>query len=64
MTFVVLKAVKVRMYPSQEEKSHLAPAFGRVHWVWNQSFATMFQTYKEAGKGISAFTFNVLSRWF
>ncbi|MEG4800557.1 RNA-guided endonuclease TnpB family protein [Microcoleus sp. ARI1-B5] len=52
----MLKAVKVRIYPSKEQQSHLAQAFGCVRWVWNQSLATMSQTYKETGKGISAFT--------
>ncbi len=52
----VLKAVKVRIYPSIEQQSHLAQAFGCVRWVWNQSLATMSQTYKETGKGISALT--------
>ncbi|WP_333273693.1 MULTISPECIES: RNA-guided endonuclease TnpB family protein [unclassified Microcoleus] len=52
----MLKAVKVRIYPSEEQQSHLAQAFGCVRWVWNQSLATMSQTYKETGKGISAFT--------
>jgi putative transposase len=54
--FIVLKAVKVRIYPSIEQQSHLAQAFGCVRFVWNQSLATMSQTYKETGKGISAFT--------
>jgi putative transposase len=53
---VVLKAVKVRIYPSIEQQSHLAQAFGCVRFVWNQSLAAMSQTYKETGKGISAFT--------
>jgi putative transposase len=52
---IVLKAVKVRIYPSIEQQSHLAQAFGCVRFVWNQSLATMSQTYKETGKGISAF---------
>jgi len=52
----VLKAVKVRIYPNEEQQSHLAQAFGCVRWVWNQSLATMSQTYKETGKGISALT--------
>ncbi len=53
---IVLKAVKVRIYPSIEQQSHLAQAFGCVRWVWNQSLATMSQTYKETGKGLSALT--------
>jgi putative transposase len=54
--FIVLKAAKVRIYPSIEQQSHLAQAFGCIRFVWNQSLATMSQTYKETGKGISAFT--------
>lgn len=53
---IVLKAVKVRIYPNIEQQNHLAQAFGCVRFVWNQSLATMSQTYKETGKGISAFT--------
>ena len=53
---IVLKAVKVRIYPRAEQQSHLAQAFGCVRFVWNQSLATMSQTYKETGKGISALT--------
>jgi putative transposase len=52
----VLKAVKVRIYPTEEQQSHLAQAFGCVRWVWNQSLATMSQTYQATGKGLSAFT--------
>ncbi|MGL5075843.1 MAG: RNA-guided endonuclease InsQ/TnpB family protein [Waterburya sp.] len=52
----MLKAVKVRIYPSIEQQSHLAQAFGCVRFVWNQSLAMMSQIYKETGKGISAFT--------
>lgn len=51
----MLKAVKVRIYPNTRQQSHLAQAFGCVRFVWNQSLATMSQTYKETGKGISAF---------
>lgn len=53
---IVLKAVKVRIYPTPGQQSHLAGAFGCVRWVWNQSLATMSQTYKETGKGVSALT--------
>ena len=50
----MLRAVKVRLYPTESQKQHLAQAFGCVRWVWNQSLVTMSQTYKETGKGISA----------
>ncbi|MEG4082188.1 RNA-guided endonuclease TnpB family protein [Microcoleus sp. POL10_C6] len=52
----MLRVLKVRIYPKKEQQSHLTGAFGCVRWVWNQSLATMSQTYKETGKGISALT--------
>ena len=52
----MLRAVKVRLYPTESQKHHLAQAFGCVRWVWNQSLVTMSQTYKDTGKGISALT--------
>ncbi|MBW4487814.1 MAG: helix-turn-helix domain-containing protein [Trichocoleus desertorum ATA4-8-CV12] len=50
----MLKAVKVRIYPTNAQALHLAQAFGCVRWVWNQSLAVMSSTYKETGKGVSA----------
>jgi putative transposase len=52
----MLKAVKVRIYPTDSQQAHLAQAFGNVRWVWNQSLALMSLTYKETGKGVSALT--------
>ncbi|HAX77317.1 MAG TPA: transposase [Cyanobacteria bacterium UBA11372] len=52
----MLRAVKVRIYPTQQQETHLAQAFGCVRWVWNHSLVTMSQTYKDTGKGISALT--------
>ncbi len=51
----MLKAVKVRIYPTEEQQAHLAQAFGCVRWVWNQSLSVMSLTYKETGKGLSAY---------
>ena len=50
----MLKAVKVRIYPTDSQQAHLAQAFGNVRWVWNQSLAVMSLIYKETGKGLSA----------
>jgi putative transposase len=50
----MLKAVKVRIYPTDAQQAHLAKAFGCVRWVWNQSLAAISQTYKETGRGVSA----------
>jgi putative transposase len=50
----MLKAVKVRIYPTEIQQVHLAQAFGCVRWVWNQSLSIMTATYKETGKGVTA----------
>ena len=50
----MLKAVKVRLYPTDAQQVHLARAFGCVRWVWNQSLSTMTLTYEETGKSVSA----------
>jgi putative transposase len=50
----MLKAVKVRLYPTESQQVHLAQAFGCVRWVWNQSLDVMTRTYKETGKSVSA----------
>jgi transposase, IS605 OrfB family, central region len=52
----VLKAVKVRIYPTIVQQAHLAQAFGCVRWVWNQSLAVITATYQETGKGVTAMT--------
>ncbi len=45
--------VKVRLYPTDDQKQALAKAFGSVRWVWNYCLALNNQTYKATGKGIS-----------
>ncbi|MGB3615774.1 MAG: RNA-guided endonuclease TnpB family protein [Elainellaceae cyanobacterium] len=52
----MLKAVKVRIYPTDEQSIALAKHFGCARWLWNHSLAVMTETYKATGKGISAFT--------
>lgn len=51
----MLKAIKVRLYPTNEQQVYLAKAFGCCRWVWNRSLAIMSETYKETGKGLSAY---------
>lgn len=51
----MLKAVKARLYPTDEQQAYLAKAFGCCRWVWNRSLAIMSETYKETGKGLSAY---------
>ena len=51
----MLKVVKVRIYPTQQQKMSLAKAFGTTRWIWNHFLALTNQTYKETGKGIAKY---------
>ncbi|WP_293216533.1 MULTISPECIES: helix-turn-helix domain-containing protein [unclassified Microcoleus] len=46
-------AVKVRIYPNDEQQVALSKAFGCARWFWNNSLAMTNQLYKETGKGLS-----------
>ncbi|MEG4487688.1 RNA-guided endonuclease TnpB family protein [Microcoleus sp. D2_18a_B4] len=46
-------AVKVRIYPTDEQQEALSKAFGCARWFWNNSLAQTNQIYKETGKGLS-----------
>jgi putative transposase len=46
-------AVKVRIYPTDEQQIALSKAFGCARWFWNNSLALTNQLYKETGKGLS-----------
>ncbi len=48
-----MKAVKVRIYPSDEQKEALSKAFGCARWFWNNSLTETNRLYKETGKGLS-----------
>ena len=52
--------VKVRLYPTPEQKRSLAKAFGSVRWLWNYCLAQNNKIYKETGKGLSAIT---MKKW-
>lgn len=49
----MLKAIKVRLYPDEQQQTHLAQSFGNCRWYWNYALALTQQTYKETGKGLS-----------
>ncbi len=51
----MLKVVKVRIYPTEQQKVSLAKAFGTTRWIWNHFLALTNQTYKETGKGIAKY---------
>ena len=54
------KVVKVRLYPTLEQKHSLAKAFGSCRWLWNYCLTENNRIYKETGKGLSAIT---MKRW-
>ena len=51
----MLRVVKVRIYPTKQQKVSLAQAFGTTRWVWNHFLALTNQTYKETSKGIAKY---------
>ncbi|MBG1243984.1 RNA-guided endonuclease InsQ/TnpB family protein [Nostoc sp. NZL] len=47
------RAIKVRIYPTDEQESHLAQCFGNTRWLWNYMLNATTIAYKETGKGLS-----------
>ncbi len=50
---IMLRAIKVRLYPDEQQSIHLAQSFGCARWYWNYSLALTQQTYQETGKGLN-----------
>jgi len=48
----VLKAIKVRLYPTPEQEMILARSFGCARWYWNYALNTCTQHYQETGKSL------------
>jgi putative transposase len=44
---------KFRIYPTAEQQTYFAGAFGCCRWFWNYSLNLCQQTYKDTGKGLS-----------
>jgi putative transposase len=49
----MLRTVKVRLYPTKEQKELLAKAFGSTRWLWNYYLDLTNKTYKDTGKGLN-----------
>jgi putative transposase len=47
------QAVKVRLYPTDEQKQMLAQHFGCARWWWNYGLNQCIETYKATGFGLS-----------
>ncbi|NEO24245.1 RNA-guided endonuclease TnpB family protein [Moorena sp. SIO4A5] len=52
------KAVKVRIYPTQEQIQILAQHFGCARWWWNYALNQCIETYQETGKGLKQSALN------
>jgi putative transposase len=46
----VLKAIKVRLYPTAEQQVALSKSFGCARWYWNFTLNACIQHYQETGK--------------
>ena len=47
------RAVKIRIYPTDEQESYLAQCFGNTRWLWNYLLNGTTTAYKETAKGLS-----------
>ena len=47
------KAVKYRLYPTQNQKELLSQSFGNVRWLYNYLLNLNIETYKATGKGLT-----------
>jgi len=50
---MIRQAVKVRLYPTLQQKQILAQHFGCARWWWNYGLSQCIETYKATGKGLS-----------
>jgi len=51
----MLKVVKVRLYPNQQQQQSLEQSFGNCRFVWNWGLNQINTTYKETSKGLSSY---------
>lgn len=51
----MLRATKIRIYPTKEQQQHLAQSFGCCRFAWNYALNLTNETYKDTGKGLNRF---------
>jgi putative transposase len=49
----VLKALKVRLYPTTEQQTALSKSFGCARWYWNYALNACIQHYKHSGNSLN-----------
>ncbi|NES82049.1 MAG: transposase [Moorea sp. SIO2B7] len=52
------RAIKVRIYPTQEQSQKLSQVMGCARWWWNYALNLCNDTYKETGKGLNQVALN------
>lgn len=53
----MLKAIKVRLYPTAEQQVALSKSFGCARWYWNYALNACIQHYQETGKTLKLATY-------
>lgn len=56
----MFRAIKVRIYPNQEQAHRLIRNMGCSRWWWNYALNYCHQTYKATGKGLTQLALNKL----
>ncbi|TAN87082.1 MAG: transposase, partial [Phormidium sp. SL48-SHIP] len=51
----MLKAVKIRLYPNNQQKQLLEQSFGNCRWLWNSCLDLMNKTDNDTGQGLSGY---------
>ncbi|MEC4896260.1 MAG: RNA-guided endonuclease TnpB family protein [Oscillatoria sp. PMC 1051.18] len=51
----MLRATKFRIYPTAEQRHHLAQSFGCCRFAWNYALNLTNETYQATGKGLNRF---------
>jgi putative transposase len=51
----MLRATKIRIYPTPSQREHLAQSFGCCRFAWNYALHLTNETYKATGKGLGRF---------
>lgn len=54
----MLRAVKVRLYPNNQQAEKLSQVMGSARWFWNYALNLCNETYKATGKGLGRTAIN------
>ncbi len=56
----MLKAIKVRLYPTSEQQIALSKSFGCARWYWNYALNACIQHYEQTGKSLKISVYKAL----